>query len=104
MHAVNSRVSRNNCKVQWLPYVKIFSSIIAAMGKQLKQSVKVFHSLMLYRLLPADQSQLAVALCVYPLTRTFIIKAVYTVDGRAFVVAAKDEEVFWILDLHAERT
>lgn len=28
--------------------VKIFSSIIAAIGKQLKQSVKVFHSLMLY--------------------------------------------------------
>ena len=27
---------------------KIFSSIIAAMGKQLKQSVNVFHSLMLY--------------------------------------------------------
>ena len=31
---------------------KIFSSTIAAIGKQLKQSVKVFHSLMLYRLLP----------------------------------------------------
>jgi hypothetical protein len=28
--------------------VKIFSSMIAAMGKQLKQSVKVFHNLMLY--------------------------------------------------------
>ena len=26
---------------------------MAAIGKQLKQSVKVFHSLMLYRLLPA---------------------------------------------------
>jgi len=32
--------------------VKIFSSMIAAMGRQLKQSVKVFHSLMLYRRLP----------------------------------------------------
>lgn len=32
--------------------VKIFSSMIAAMGKQLKQSVNVFHSLMLYRRLP----------------------------------------------------
>ena len=31
--------------------VKIFSSMIAAMGRQLKQSVKVFQSLMLYRLL-----------------------------------------------------
>lgn len=31
---------------------KIFSSMTAATGKQLKQSVNVFHSLMLYRLLP----------------------------------------------------
>lgn len=31
---------------------KIFSSKMAATGKQLKQSVKVFHSRMLYRLLP----------------------------------------------------
>ena len=30
----------------------IFSSTMAAIGKQLKQSVKVFHSLMLYLLLP----------------------------------------------------
>ena len=28
---------------------KIFSSMMAAMGKQLKQSVNVFHNLMLYR-------------------------------------------------------
>lgn len=28
---------------------------MAAMGRQLKQSVKVFHSLMLYRLLPAQE-------------------------------------------------
>lgn len=32
--------------------VKIFSSIIAAMGRQLKQSVNVFQSLILYRRLP----------------------------------------------------
>ena len=32
--------------------VKIFSSIIAAIGKQLKQSVNVFHSLILYLRLP----------------------------------------------------
>ena len=31
--------------------VNIFSSMIAAIGRQLKQSVKVFHNLMLYRLL-----------------------------------------------------
>ena len=34
--------------------VKIFSSMIAAIGKQLKQSVKVFHSLMLYLRLPRE--------------------------------------------------
>lgn len=33
--------------------VNIFSSMMAAMGKQLKQSVNVFHSLMLYLRLPA---------------------------------------------------
>lgn len=32
---------------------KIFSSMIAATGRQLKQSVKVFHNFMLYRRLPA---------------------------------------------------
>ena len=31
---------------------KILSSMTAAMGRQLKQSVNVFHSLMLYRRLP----------------------------------------------------
>lgn len=35
---------------------KIFSSKIAATGKQLKQSVKVFHSLILYRLLPVNKN------------------------------------------------
>lgn len=35
--------------------VKIFSSMIAAIGRQLKQSVKVFHSLMLNRLLPGGE-------------------------------------------------
>ena len=34
--------------------VKIFSSMMAAMGRQLKQSVNVFHSLMLYRRLPVQ--------------------------------------------------
>jgi len=35
---------------------KIFSSMMAAMGRQLKQSVKVFHSLMLYLRLPAGEN------------------------------------------------
>jgi hypothetical protein len=34
---------------------KIFSSTMAAMGKQLKQSVNVFQSLMLYRRLPGKK-------------------------------------------------
>lgn len=37
---------------------KIFSSTIAATGKQLKQSVKVFHSLMLYRRLPEQKRKM----------------------------------------------
>lgn len=41
--------------------VKIFSSIIAAIGKQLKQSVNVFHSLMLYRRLPIEYSMVSVS-------------------------------------------
>lgn len=37
--------------------VKIFSSMMAAMGRQLKQSVKVFHSLILYLLLPVKKKK-----------------------------------------------
>lgn len=33
----------------------IFSSMIAAMGKQLKQSVNIFHNFILYRRLPKKQ-------------------------------------------------
>jgi len=36
---------------------KIFSSIIAAIGRQLKQSVNVFHNFMLYLRLPATYHQ-----------------------------------------------
>ena len=36
--------------------VNIFSSMMAAMGRQLKQSVKVFHNLMLYLRLPISAS------------------------------------------------
>lgn len=41
---------KNNNSPPWQQ--KIFSSTMAAIGRQLKQSVKVFHSLMLYLLLP----------------------------------------------------
>ena len=46
------------CSIDWRSglsppcIVKIFSSMIAAIGRQLKQSVNVFHSLMLYLRLP----------------------------------------------------
>lgn len=36
---------------------KIFSSIMADIGRQLKQSVKVFQSLMLYLLLPDGKTK-----------------------------------------------
>lgn len=83
--------------------VKIFSSMIAAMGRQLKQSVKVFQILMLYRRLPKESSR---ALCIRgsglkgcPTGRTFIVEPIYPIGAGAFMVAAKDEEVFWVLDL-----
>lgn len=46
--------SQMHCMMMMIPpwQQKIFSSTIAATGKQLKQSVKVFHSFTLYRLLP----------------------------------------------------
>lgn len=52
----------------FIPYIlppwqqNIFSSTIAAIGKQLKQSVNVFHSLMLYLLLPTIKR---LKLCVH---------------------------------------
>lgn len=51
------RMTRRICSMEFRSglkppcMVKIFSSIMAAMGRQLKQSVNVFHNLMLYRLL-----------------------------------------------------
>lgn len=34
---------------------------------------------------------------------TLVVKAVNAVDGGTFVVAAKDEEVFWVFDLVCEQ-
>jgi hypothetical protein len=74
---------------------------MAAMGKQLKQSVNVFHSLMLYRLLPAspkidDQTTIRDIDQEPP---TFVVKPVDSVDTGALVIASQDEEVFWVFDL-----
>lgn len=89
--------------------VKIFSSMMAAMGKQLKQSVNVFHNLILYRRLPnkefinkrrlkrggeAERGGIA---------RTFVIKAVNSIYTCTLVVAPKDEEVLRIFDLVCQK-
>jgi len=56
-HTSVGRMTRRICSMEFRSGLKppcivnIFSSIIAAIGKQLKQSVKVFHSLILYLLL-----------------------------------------------------
>jgi hypothetical protein len=52
-HTSVGRMTRRICSIEFRSglrppcMVKIFSSMMAAMGRQLKQSVKVFHSLML---------------------------------------------------------
>lgn len=82
---------------------------MAATGKQLKQSVKVFHSLMLYRRLPIDTPKTQKGniyhlkinshpSCVSP-ELTLIIKAVDSINRGALVVTAEQEKVLWVFDL-----
>lgn len=33
----------------------------------------------------------------------FVVESIYAVDGRALVIPAQDEEVFWIFDLVREK-
>jgi hypothetical protein len=66
----------------------------------LKQSVNVFHSLILYRRLPAARHH---QLAPTPArrkekTRTFIVKPIYPVDASALVVPAEDKKVLRVLD------
>lgn len=58
---------RSGLKPPWQQ--KIFSSTIAATGRQLKQSVKVFHSLMLYLRLPKIHNCITIAfqVCIFVL-------------------------------------
>lgn len=71
---------------------KIFSSMMAAMGRQLKHSVNVFHSFTLYRRLPEQNAEIKQSSTnrveEWGQWCTFIIKAVDPVDGGALVVAA----------------
>jgi hypothetical protein len=75
--------------------VKIFSSIMAAMGRQLKQSVKVFHNLMLYRRLPVCQLSLQLT----SMRPTLVVEPVDPIDTGTLVVTSEDEKVFRVLDL-----
>jgi hypothetical protein len=81
--------------------VKIFSSMMAAIGRQLKQSVNVFQSLMLYRRLPAHSSTTHCR--GVPCLHTFVVENVDSVDTGALVVASEDEEVFGVFDLVREQ-
>jgi len=81
--------------------VKIFSSIMAAIGRQLKQSVKVFHNLMLYLRLPKEESESISVEGVHGLT--FVVESVYSVNASTFVVSAENEEIFGVFDLIGEQ-
>lgn len=84
---------------------------MAATGKQLKQSVKVFHNLMLYRRLPAPQKNkiklmqdLKLQICLGFLLEasfvlTLIIKAIDSINRGAFMVATQQEKVLWVFNL-----
>lgn len=88
---------------------------MAATGKQLKQSVKVFHSFMLYRRLPTNKraSENLVSCqqngCdIFPVYKkysalTLVIKAVDSINRGAFVVSTEQEKVLWIFDLVGEK-
>ena len=54
---ITLRICSIDCRSGLSPpcIVKIFSSMMAAIGRQLKQSVNVFHSLMLYLRLPEER-------------------------------------------------
>jgi hypothetical protein len=74
--------------------------MMAAIGKQLKQSVNVFHSLMLYLRLPKEQFRNEYTL-VWSEDGglTFVVKAVYPIDTRTLVVSSQNKEVFGVFDL-----
>lgn len=74
---------------------KILSSISAATGRQLKQSVKVFHSFMLYLLLPTNHF----SFYNIPHLITLIIEPVYPINRRRLMVSPQQEKVLRILYL-----
>ena len=78
--------------------------MIAAMGRQLKQSVNVFHNLMLYLRLPrsvmSHHSENAAWQSVrIRISRTLIVEAINPINAGTLVVSAQDEEILGIFDL-----
>jgi len=74
----------------------IFSSTIAAIGKQLKQSVKILHNLMENLRLPKLKI-ISSSLRLY-LLFTFVIEPVNSVNAGTFVVSTEDKKVLRVLD------
>lgn len=72
----------------------IFSSMSPTTGRQLKQSVNAFQSLMLYLLLPSINFRTRESLLL-----TFIIKPVDSVNRGALVIPPQQEKILWVLDL-----
>lgn len=71
---------------------RILSSISAATGRQLKQSMNVFQSLILYRLLPKLKNFF-----------TFVIKSVNSVDRGTLMVSSQQEKVPRVLYLVCQK-
>lgn len=88
------------------------------MGRQLKQSVKVFHNLMLNLRLPGETHkhtfpEFQVCVCVlqgclcmhvgnlFPLT--LVIESIDAVDGSTLVVAPEQEKVLWVFNLVGQK-
>jgi hypothetical protein len=89
--------------------VKIFFPMMAATGKQLKQSMKVFHSLIVYLRLPVKKHGSSQSGYVgdgetwVKLERlTFVIKAVHLGYAGAFMVPSQEEKVERVFDLIRE--
>ena len=76
--------------------------MMAAIGKQLKQSVNVFQSLMLYLRLPKGQLRDGHTPIGSGERLTFVIEAVYPIDTRTLVISSQNEEVFGVFDLVCE--
>jgi hypothetical protein len=74
----------------------------AAMGKQLKQSINVFHNLMLYLRLPISGVNTREPTQVQHAVRTLVIEAVDSVDARVLVVTSQEEEILRVLDFVGE--